>query len=158
RSPGRRGPFRLTMRAAATLSAALALVPAPALGQAYQCRAPVTVAVPAAPRDGPVRRVPITGYTLALSWSPEYCHGRETRVAARRPGAARDGRLGSVVHGSRPEGRGAAWPRRCASQRAPTGRQPARILCTTPSAALLAHEWAKHGACMSPTPESYFGT
>ena len=26
----------------------------------------------------------------------------------------------------------------------------------TPSAALLAHEWAKHGACMAATPERYF--
>lgn len=147
------------MRAAATtLSAALALVPAPALAQAYQCRAPVTVAVPAAPRDGPVRRVPITGYTLALSWSPEYCHGRETRVADRRQCSGRDGRFGFVVHGLWPEGRGAAWPQWCPAQRAPTGRELARNLCMTPSAALLAHEWAKHGACMSPTPESYFGT
>jgi ribonuclease T2 len=28
----------------------------------------------------------------------------------------------------------------------------------TPSEALLAHEWTKHGACMAPTPESYFRT
>jgi ribonuclease T2 len=26
----------------------------------------------------------------------------------------------------------------------------------TPSAQLLAHEWAKHGACMTRTPEAYF--
>ena len=30
------------------------------------------------------------------------------------------------------------------------------MLCTTPSARLLAHEWAKHGSCMAAQPARYF--
>ena len=30
------------------------------------------------------------------------------------------------------------------------------MMCVTPSARLLAHEWAKHGACMTRTPARYF--
>ena len=30
------------------------------------------------------------------------------------------------------------------------------MLCTTPSARLLAHEWAKHGSCMTQRPSRYF--
>ena len=31
-----------------------------------------------------------------------------------------------------------------------------RNLCMTPSADLLAHEWAKHGTCMTKRPKTYF--
>jgi ribonuclease T2 len=30
--------------------------------------------------------------------------------------------------------------------------------CTTPSAQLIQHEWAKHGTCMGTTPDAYFAT
>ena len=59
----------------ALVIAALAL-PAPALAQAYQCRAPASIEMPPPVRqDGPSTRVPIAGYTLAVSWSPEFCRG-----------------------------------------------------------------------------------
>jgi ribonuclease T2 len=147
------------MRAQAALVAALAFVPGAAFGQAYQCRPPqAPVGVPAIERDGPVRQAPVTGYTLALSWSPEYCRGRETFAAERRQCSGESGRFGFVVHGLWPEGRGANWPQWCPARRALTSRELARNLCMTPSAALLAHEWAKHGACMAGAPESYFRT
>ena len=130
------------------LAATVALAPDVAAAQAYQCRIPQgPVSVPAVERDGPVRQVPVTGYTLALSWAPEYCRFRQDRAADR---------LGFAVHGLWPEGRGTAWPQWCPAPRRPTGRELARNLCMTPSAALLAHEWAKHGSCMVRTPESYF--
>jgi ribonuclease T2 len=147
------------MRAAAAALAALALAPGTALAQAYQCRVPQgPVSVPAVARDGPVRQVAITGYTLALSWSPEYCRGRESLAADRWQCSGRSGRFGFVVHGLWPEGRGANWPQWCPAARPLSARELARNLCMTPSEALLAHEWAKHGACMSSRPESYFRT
>ena len=41
--------------------------------QAYQCRAPLVSGVPLITPDSKPRSVPTTGYTLALSWSPEFC-------------------------------------------------------------------------------------
>jgi ribonuclease T2 len=48
-------------------------LPSVASAQAYQCRAPQVRAVPTITPDGPRRELPVTGYTLALSWSPEFC-------------------------------------------------------------------------------------
>jgi ribonuclease T2 len=146
------------MRAAAAIAAALALAPGTALAQAYQCRVPQgPVSVPAIARDGPVRQVPITGYTLALSWSPEYC--RAPRGAADdRQCSGRAGRFGFVVHGLWPEGQGARWPQWCPAARAPTSVELARNMCLTPSGELLARAWTKHGACMTSRPDRYFAT
>jgi ribonuclease T2 len=145
------------VRLAAAILAPLALAPSIAHAQAYQCRVPQgAVSVPAVTRDGPVRQVPVAGYTLALTWSPEYCRTRQERTADRRQCSGRSGRFGFAVHGLWPEGRGGAWPQWCPSTRRPTSRELAPNLCMTPSAALLAHEWAKHGACMVRTPDSYF--
>jgi len=146
------------MRALAAVTAALALLPGTALAQAYQCRVPQgPVGVPAVERDGPVRRVPITGYTLALSWSPEYCRARRGSADDRQC-SGRSGRFGFIVHGLWPEGRGAGSPQWCAARQPLTSAELARNLCVSPSAQLLAREWAKHGACMASRPESYFGT
>ena len=139
------------------LAATVALAPDVAAAQAYQCRVPHgPVSVPAIERDGPVRRAPVTGYTLALSWAPEYCRFRQERAADRRQCSGSSGRFGFVVHGLWPEGRGTAWPQWCPAPRRLGARELARNLCMTPSTALLAHEWAKHGSCMARTPEGYF--
>src|SRR5205085_767754 len=125
--------------------------------QAYQCRIPQgPVSVPAVTRDGPVRQAPITGYTLALTWSPEYCRAWRGQPVDSRQCSGRAGRFGFVVHGLWPEGRGASWPQWCPTQRGPTSSELARNMCMTPSAELQAHEWAKHGACMASRPENYF--
>jgi ribonuclease T2 len=146
------------VRAAAAIAAVCALLPGAALAQAYQCRlAAGPVAVPAVARDGPARRTALAGYTLALSWSPEYCRNRQGRAADRRQCSGAAGRFGFVVHGLWPESRGDP-PQWCAARGSLTSRELARNLCMTPSAELLAHEWAKHGACMAPRPESYFRT
>ncbi|HEU4652097.1 MAG TPA: ribonuclease T, partial [Croceibacterium sp.] len=95
------------MRAAAATLAALALLPATAHAQAYQCHMPQgPVGVPAVPRDGPVRQAPVTGYTLALTWSPEFCRTRAAAAVNDRQCSGRFGRFGFVVHGLWPEGRG----------------------------------------------------
>lgn len=145
------------MKFAAALAFPLLAWATLANAQAYQCRIPQgPISVPAAPRDGPVRQLPVTGYTLALSWAPEYCRGKEQSAADRIECSGDYGRFGLVLHGLWPESRGTVWPQWC-----PTGRRlsPALLrqnLCMTPSAELLAHEWAKHGACMAKTPERYF--
>jgi len=135
------------------------LAPAAAQAQAYQCSAPTgPVSVPEITPDGPVRQMPISGYSLALSWSPEFCRGRENDTRSRRQCSGRDGRFGFIVHGLWPEGRGNAYPQWCPTRRSPTPATVRPYLCMTPDARLLAHEWAKHGSCMGGTPEGYFRT
>jgi len=144
------------MRLAAMAIAALA-VPATAHAQAYQCRVQQgPVSVPRVQQDEATRQMPVSGYTLALSWSPEYCRTRQNSRADERQCSGRGGRFGFIVHGLWPDGHGSGWPQWCPIRRELTPRELARNLCMTPSARLLAEEWAKHGSCMSFRPESYF--
>ncbi|MEB3416398.1 ribonuclease T [Alteriqipengyuania sp. WL0013] len=127
-----------------------------AFAQAYQCKAPARVSVPPVQRHGPVRVMPVTGYTLAASWSPEFCRTRARQASHARQCSGRSGRFGMVLHGLWPDGRGGRWPQWC-----PTARQPSPTLlgaqmCRSPSARLAARQWAKHGACMVRRPETYF--
>lgn len=127
-----------------------------ALAQAYQCRmASAPVSVPPIQRDGPVRRMEVTGYTLALSWSPEHCRFREDSTAHKAQCSGENGRFGLVVHGLWPEGPSGRWPQWCPTSHTPSPELIRRNMCMTPSARLIAHEWAKHGACMVKTPEAY---
>ncbi len=135
--------------------ALLALQPATALAQAYQCRIPGTLAVPKVTPDGPPRHSAVTGYTLSLSWSPEYCRGRETRAADRQQCSGRSGSFGMVVHGLWPEG-SRSWPQWCAAGTQPRPQDLKPNMCLSPSAALLARQWAKHGSCMARRPATYF--
>lgn len=137
------------------IPAFLAVLSAPTLAQAYQCRVPAQVSVPQVRPDGPARRVPITGYTLALSWAPEFCKGRESRAADALQCSGRNGRFGLVVHGLWPDGR-STWPQWCPTPRKLAPAEARRNLCMTPSAMLQARQWTKHGACMTRRPESYF--
>jgi ribonuclease T2 len=140
------------MRAAAL---ALALAPVPALAQAYQCTLPGRVApVPPVQADGPARRAPIGGYTLAASWSPDYC--KTSRDTGAMQCSDRFGRFGFILHGLWPEAPRGAFPQWCQRAAVPPPAVLRRHLCMTPSAALLAHEWAKHGTCMARNPEQYF--
>lgn len=133
-------------------AAALLLVAAtPLHAQAYQCRIPAQVSVPHVRPDGPTRKLPITGYTLALSWAPEFCKGREHRAADAVECSGTNGRFGLIIHGLWPEG-----PQWCAARVALTPAEARRNLCMIPSARLQANEWAKHGACMVRTPAAYF--
>ncbi|ANY19079.1 Ribonuclease T2 family protein [Tsuneonella dongtanensis] len=99
--------------------------------------------------------MPITAYTFALSWAPEFCKGRETRPADAVQCSGRSGRFGLVVHGLWPEGRG-TWPQWCPTARKLAPAEVRRNLCMMPSARMQANEWAKHGACMVRRPETYF--
>ncbi len=137
--------------------AALALfamiLPASAFAQAYQCTIPQRLEPPrAAVPDGPARRVPVGRYTLAASWSPEYC--RKGDASMQCSGA--NGRFGFILHGLWPEARNGPPPQWCAVKPRPSPDLIRRNLCMTPAPALLEHEWAKHGSCMTRTPEAYF--
>ncbi|MEL7187906.1 MAG: ribonuclease T [Pseudomonadota bacterium] len=136
------------------------IIPATASAQAYQCRAPQVRTVPNINPDGPVRTLPTTGYTLALSWSPEFCKGRESQRSHRVQCSGDHGRFAFVVHGlwphSQMRGGRNSWPQWCKSQAALTPAEVRRNMCTLPSARLVAKQWAKHGACMTKRPETYF--
>ncbi len=126
-----------------------------AQAQAYQCQPPKNVvSVPRIVPDGPARRTAIAGYTLALSWSPEHC--RFPTAADRFQCSGKNGRFGLVLHGLWPESKGRNWPQWCPTSRRPSPAVLRQNLCLTPSAELIAHEWAKHGSCMTKRPEAYF--
>jgi ribonuclease T2 len=143
------------MRLPALAALALAL-PAIAQAEVPQCRLPPQVAAPALPQpDGPRRVLAITGYTLALSWSPEFCRNRARDPRAAYQCGGKLGRFGFILHGLWPEAEPGNWPQWCPA--APLAAETVRRnLCMTPSPDLVAHEWAKHGACMARTPEGYF--
>lgn len=135
--------------------AVVAALPAAAHAQAYQCRVPQSLQVPQVRPDGPARRVPVTGYTLALSWAPEFCKGREASRGHGVQCSGQNGRFGLVVHGLWPQGR-STWPQWCPTPRKVSPAEVRRNLCMMPSARMQATEWAKHGSCMTRRPETYF--
>jgi ribonuclease T2 len=130
-------------------------LPTPALAQAYQCRLPERIE---APRpivpDDPARRTPVARYTLAVSWSPEFCKNDRGSMQC----SGRNGRFGFVLHGLWPEARFGPSPQWCAVMPRPSPELIRGNLCMTPAPWLLEHEWAKHGSCMTRTPEAYFRT
>lgn len=146
------------MRWGPTAFAALAFLPGVAQAQAYRCAVPASVPRPRPDLPDatqPRRVLPTGGYTLAISWAPQYCYARrdDTSAAFECGGG---NRFGFTLHGLWPDGTGRTWPQYCRR----TGIIPPAVvranLCATPSAQLLQHEWAKHGTCMSARPADYF--
>jgi len=147
------------LRYSNSLLAALALAlpaaaPVPVWAQAYQCRAPQVTAVPRITPDGPRRNLPVTGYTLALSWSPEFCKPRADERAHAAQCSGTNGSFGLVVHGLWPES-GSSWPQWCEAKAALTPAEIRGAMCMMPSERLVARSWAKHGSCMVKRPASY---
>lgn len=143
-------------RSTLALAAMLAL-PAAAHAQAYQCAVPAKLPRPrpeVPSQREPQRVIPIGGYTLAISWSPEFCHGASGAGTQFQCGG--DARFGFTLHGLWPDGTGRDWPQYCK----PAALLPERVirdnLCATPSVQLLQHEYAKHGTCMNVPPADYF--
>ncbi|TAD82174.1 MAG: ribonuclease T [Sphingomonadales bacterium] len=139
---------------AAVLMAALALAPVPASAQAYQCRAPQVTGVPRITPDSPRRVMPVTGYTLALSWSPEFCKSRAGDRSHAFQCSGKSGSFGLVVHGLWPEGT-KDWPQWCEARNALTPADIRSAMCLMPSERLVARQWAKHGSCMVKRPANY---
>lgn len=145
------------MNLARLLTLPLALLATPALAQGWQCQIPPQISVPPLPEpDAPPRIVPTTGYTLAISWSPEFCRTRKDDPRHATQCSGKYGRFGFVLHGLWPDGSGGQYPQYCPSRRLPDAQTLRRNFCTTPSAELQLHEWAKHGTCMSKDPAAYF--
>lgn len=139
----------------ALIAAWLLLAPAVATAQARQCAVPDRLPPAPAAQIGERRIVPIVRYTLALSWSPEHCRDARGDPADSFQ-CGRPGRFGFVLHGLWPDGPGTRWPQYCR----PAARVPEvevrRMLCTTPSAKLIEHEWQRHGTCLTRDPARYF--
>lgn len=143
------------------LAAGLALavvLPSAAHAQLTSCQLPARLPVPKlaqASQSEPRRLMPIRSYTLALSWSPEYCAGRGG-AGSFQCSQQGGNRFGFVLHGLWPNGAGNSWPQYCRPAQRLTPAILRANLCATPSVDLLQHEWAKHGTCMSRTPTAYF--
>ena len=153
RRPG--SPRNVATERAALLIAALACATAlPQVGraQAFQCSLPGTVELPRIEAERP-RRLPVTGYTLALSWAPEFCRFREDQPRHARQCSGRAGRFGFTVHGLWPDS-GRSWPQWCGGKDL-TPREVRANLCISPDAALIARQWEKHGTCMAQRPATY---
>lgn len=142
-----------------TAAAILLMAPAAANAQALSCSIPAQIERPRPELPSasqPRRQLPIGGYTLALTWTPEYCHGH-AREDGNTIECGGGNRFGFALHGLWPDGVGKDWPQYC---RSTPLLSPATIrtnLCATPSAQLLQHEWAKHGTCLpEANPDSYF--
>ena len=143
---------------AACAAAALIALPGIATAQTLRCSVPASLPRPhpdlASTRE-PQRLRPIGGYTLALTWAPEFCHAQKRGTTAGFE-CGSGNRFGFTLHGLWPDGIGAEWPQYCRT----TTLLPAALIrqhiCSTPSAQLLQHEWSKHGTCMQTTPADYF--
>ncbi|MEP2103857.1 MAG: ribonuclease T [Parasphingorhabdus sp.] len=137
------------------------LLAAPTLAhaQAYQCRAPA-LTQPVAPASKsskePRRIMPVSGYTLAMSWSPEYCRLRKDSTRDKSQCGGDDGSFGFILHGLWPDAQGGSYPQWCRATKALPPAVVKRNFCMMPSTRLMAKEWAKHGTCMTRRPETYF--
>ncbi|WP_010546217.1 ribonuclease T2 family protein [Sphingomonas elodea] len=145
-----------TMVAGLGLSAAM--LPGAACAQAEMCVVPRAVErpLPDLPSAKEPRRVlPISSYTLALTWTPGFC-----RANGDSPGnrfrCSGENRFGFTLHGLWPDAPGKTWPQYCTSTPILRPALIRKTMCATPSAQLIQHEWAKHGTCMRTTPAAYF--
>ena len=147
------------MRSAVIVAATVLALPSFGHAQALSCTAPTRVG-PIRPElpstDQPARVLPIGGYTLALTWSPEFCHGHARDAAARFQCGGGDRRFGFTLHGLWPDGVGPVWPQYCKAAALLPAALVHQHLCATPSAQLMQHEWAKHGTCTGDDPAAYF--
>jgi len=97
---------------------------------------------------------PFDFYVLALTWSPSFCAGAEVGESPLQCDSGRS--YGFVLHGLWPQ-YDQGYPESCVEP-APTLSQPLlrSMLDIMPSAALVEHEWGKHGTCADLTAEEYF--
>ena len=140
---------------AAFVSLACAIEAAQA--QAPQCAIPPTLKAPRAEYapPGSQRILPLSGFVLALSWSPQFCKLRdnESRFASQ---CAVTPPFGFILHGLWPDAEGQGEPRWCRKVPALSKALVRQNYCSTPSPQLQQREWAKHGSCITRDPAIYF--
>jgi ribonuclease T2 len=140
------------IRATLPFMVALALA-TPAVAQ--QCAIPgnveTPVAVPIPP--GEVNTSKANGYLLALSWSPEFCRGKENDP--RQANQCGGQQFGFILHGLWPDGPVRNDPAWCKPAPLISKSLIRQNFCMTPSPQLMQHEWAKHGTCMADSPDKY---
>ncbi|MEJ7934548.1 ribonuclease T [Sphingobium sp. AN558] len=129
------------------------------MAQAAMCRLPGQIDRPQIERPSktePQRILPIAGYRLAISWSPQYCATAPKGGRDAFQCGGRNGQFAFTLHGLWPDGPGKEWPQYCRAADLLPRTVIRDNLCTTPSAQLLQHEWARHGTCMASQPALYF--
>ena len=146
------GSKRLSRTCLAAITSLGAWLPQAAQAQAFQCSVPQAIPVPRVETETP-RRMAITGYTLALSWTPEFCRFRENSARHARQCSGDSGRFGFTVHGLWPDS-GRSWPQWCGGPEM-RGEDLRQNLCVSPDAALIVRQWEKHGTCMTRRPATY---
>lgn len=140
-------------RALTIVGGALLLAPSLAAAQALSCAVPRDVPAATGEGAGARRLIPVTGYTLALSWSPGFCRqsGRRSRFQC-----GGDNRFGFVLHGLWPDGARGRWPQYCAAPPTIPAAVVRQTLCAMPSPQLQWQQYAKHGTCSGLAPAAYF--
>ncbi len=130
-----------------------------AQAQATQCAIPPALKAPRSenPPPGSQRILPISGFVLALSWSPQFCKLRvnESRFASQ---CGAEPRFGFILHGLWPDAEGQSEPRWCRKVPALSRELVRQNFCSTPSPQLQQREWAKHGSCITRDPAVYFAS
>lgn len=139
--------------------ASLSFTATVAQAQAPQCAIPPALKAPRSenPPPGSQRILPISGFVLALSWSPQFCKTRgkddkfNSQCNAETP-------FGFILHGLWPDAEGQGEPRWCRKVPALSKALVRQNFCATPSAQLQQREWAKHGSCITRDPAVYFAS
>jgi ribonuclease T2 len=137
--------------------ASLSLAVTAAQAQATQCAIPPALKSPRPeyPPPGSQRVLSLSGFVLAISWSPQFCksRGNGDKFAMQCDASTP---FGFILHGLWPDAEGPSEPRWCRKVSALSRDLVRQNFCTTPSPQLQQHEWAKHGSCITRDPAAYF--
>src|SRR5689334_7874691 len=139
------------------MAVALLTVPGIVQAQTYKCSVPTGLPRPhaeLATASEPQRILPIGGYTLAVTWAPQYCH-TNARTPFAKLECGSGNRFGFTLHGLWPDGVGKEWPQYCKSAALLPQPLIEQHICATPSAQLLQPASPKHGTRMRTTPAAY---
>lgn len=115
---------------------------------------------------GQNKRASVDYYTLALSWSPNFCDTQKRKMQGKIPSHLQyqcggTHQFGWVIHGLWPQSAKARrvedHPRFCKGDLPELPHQLIeQYLPESPGAALLQGEWEKHGACAFDSAQTYF--
>lgn len=149
--------FMKTAKRLAAILAPLSCTIAVAQAQAPQCAIPSDLKPPrteSAP-PGSQRILPVSGFVLALSWSPQFCktRGRDDKFSSQ---CDVETPFGFILHGLWPDAEGQGEPRWCRKVAVLPKALIRQNFCSTPSPQLQQREWAKHGSCITRDPAVYF--